>query len=126
MTNSASIHPLWRLLRPEPSLADRDHATDVPAGPPVAPTDKTGISARMLLYDTQANLERFSNRADTLLKSVDDVKKETSTIQALFKQDREILVDEVVNLGDYFWTVFLRDVDGHFPAHICGHHIRMH
>ncbi|EIN05660.1 hypothetical protein PUNSTDRAFT_27958, partial [Punctularia strigosozonata HHB-11173 SS5] len=90
---------LWRLLQHDMSASRDTPGHDLPTAPPPAPVDKSNISARMLLHDTQAQLERFSHRADLLLQGVDDVKAGTSTTQALFKQDREALVDEFVRIA---------------------------
>lgn len=38
----------------------------------VAPTDKTGTSVRILLHDTQATIEKFSERVDKLVSEAED------------------------------------------------------
>ncbi|KAH0836340.1 hypothetical protein J3R83DRAFT_7893 [Lanmaoa asiatica] len=47
-------------------LLRKDATTTEPLSeiPPIAPQDKTGTSMRMLIHDTQVNLEKFSTRLD--------------------------------------------------------------
>ncbi|PCH44062.1 hypothetical protein WOLCODRAFT_76746 [Wolfiporia cocos MD-104 SS10] len=65
---------------------------------PIAPMDKAGTSLRVLLHDTQATLEKFSSRVDALTGGVDQSRREIMTVQKLFQQDREKMVDETVDL----------------------------
>ncbi|KAH9942032.1 hypothetical protein B0H21DRAFT_696588, partial [Amylocystis lapponica] len=57
------------------------------------PLDKAGTTIRILLHDTQANLERFSDRVITLTGGIDETKREITTIHKRFEQDREKLVE---------------------------------
>lgn len=66
---------------------------------PIAPLDKSGTSMRILLHDTQANFEKFSNRVDKLTSSIDDAKNEIVLVQRLFEEDREKLSAEHVTLS---------------------------
>lgn len=70
-------------------------------GPPIVPTDKAGTSVRILLHDTRANLEEFSTRVHKLTDSIDEAKREISTIQKLFQSDRETTIEKVVNVGKF-------------------------
>lgn len=54
---------------------------------------------RILLHDTQANLERFSERVDRLVKDVGDAKTEIGTVQKLFEHDHEKIIEKTVSLG---------------------------
>lgn len=54
---------------------------------------------RILLHDTQANFEKFSNRVDKLTSSIDDAKNEIVLVQRLFEEDREKLSAEHVTLS---------------------------
>ena len=65
----------------------------------IAPVDKTGTSLRILLHDTQANLERFSERVGKLTGDIDESKREIGTVKALLQQDHEKTVEEIVDLG---------------------------
>lgn len=69
--------------------------------PPMTPIDKTGTSMRILLHDTQANLEKFSHRVDALTGGVTETKREMATMQKLFQEDRERILSQTVDLGEY-------------------------
>lgn len=66
---------------------------------PVAPVDRNATSARILLYDTQARLEQFSSRADTMLKAMQDANYQLKTIGMLFEKDRDTLTNDMIDLG---------------------------
>lgn len=83
-----------------PSLTPRVQS-DVTSLSPITPLDKAGTSMRILLHDTQAHLEKFSDRVTKLINGVDESKREIVTVQKLFEQDREKLVEETVDLGEY-------------------------
>ena len=55
----------------------------------------------MLLHDTQANLEKFSERVDKLTCGVSETKREMVTVQQLFQEDHEKLVGHTVDLGEF-------------------------
>lgn len=76
-------------------------ASDTPSStlPPLGPLDKTATSTRVLLYDTQANLEKFSARVDTLLKGFSEAKSEVKFVKSLFERDREALTNDITDLG---------------------------
>ena len=80
-------------------------ASDTPSSaagttlPPLGPIDKTATSTRVLLYDTQANLEKFSARVDTLLKGFSEAKSEVKFVKSLFERDREALTNDITDLG---------------------------
>lgn len=66
----------------------------------MTPVDKTGTSLRILLHDTQANLEKFSERVGKLTGDIDESKREIGTTKALLQQDHEKTVEEIVDLGE--------------------------
>ena len=67
----------------------------------IAPVDKTGTSLRILLHDTQANLEKFSERVGKLTGDIDESKREIGTVKTLLQQDHEKTVEEIVDLGEW-------------------------
>jgi hypothetical protein len=68
-TTMSTSSTLWaHLLR-----KDRTNEPIPAISVPIAPADKTGTSVRLLLHDTQATLEKFSQRIDKLVKGVDEV-----------------------------------------------------
>ncbi|EGO20770.1 hypothetical protein SERLADRAFT_351966 [Serpula lacrymans var. lacrymans S7.9] len=71
--------------------------TTIPV-PPLAPLDKAGASMRMLLYDTQLNLEKFSARVDKLTGGVEDARKELVTVQRMFEGDRDKIMGEMLDI----------------------------
>ncbi|KAI0946930.1 hypothetical protein AcV7_009514 [Taiwanofungus camphoratus] len=92
-----------------PSLTPRVQS-DVTSLSPITPLDKAGTSMRILLHDTQAHLEKFSDRVTKLINGVDESKREIVTVQKLFEQDREKLVEETVDLVNRCQTEIQRTV----------------
>ncbi|KAH9926298.1 uncharacterized protein BXZ73DRAFT_49424, partial [Epithele typhae] len=62
------------------------------------PVDKTGASTRMLLHDTHANLEKFTDRVTQLTVGLDKAKRELVTVQKLFQEEHEQLADRMIGL----------------------------
>ncbi|KAL6299542.1 hypothetical protein BKA93DRAFT_742214 [Sparassis latifolia] len=91
---------LWGhlLQRKNDSSVTPAHSTSASSLSPIVPLDKAGTSMRILLHDTQANLEKFSDRVAKLTIGVHDTKREIVTMQKLFEQDHEKLLEETVNL----------------------------
>jgi hypothetical protein len=56
---------------------------------------------RILLHDTQANLEKFSERVDKLACGVGETRREMVTMQQLFQEDHEKIVGQTVDLGGF-------------------------
>ncbi|KIJ65116.1 hypothetical protein HYDPIDRAFT_88719 [Hydnomerulius pinastri MD-312] len=67
--------------------------------PPLAPLDKTGTSMRMLVHDTQANLEKFSSRLDGLLSRVDDCKNQVLNANKLLESERDRVLTEILDIA---------------------------
>ena len=55
----------------------------------------------MLLYDTQATLEKFSGHVEKLTARVEDTKREVSTAHKVFEFGHEKLLEENVALSEY-------------------------
>ncbi len=90
---------LWgHLLQPK-SDSSRPNSDSTTMCPPIAPTDKTATSIRILLHDTRANLEDFSTRVHKLTDTIDETKREISGVQKLFQVGHEQVIEEVVSLG---------------------------
>ncbi|KIY53017.1 hypothetical protein FISHEDRAFT_9335, partial [Fistulina hepatica ATCC 64428] len=60
------------------------------------PLDRTGTSVRILLHDTQANLEKFSARVDAMMNGVQSTKNEIVGVGTLFQAEREMLSSNLV------------------------------
>ncbi|KAG6827658.1 hypothetical protein H0H92_010881 [Tricholoma furcatifolium] len=87
---------LWAHLLRKDTQRDTQKP-DIPL-PPITPLDKNGTSMRVLLHDTQAYLDKFSTRADSLLTGVDEAKQEISLVKTLFQREHDALTDELVDL----------------------------
>ena len=111
---SASVHSrtsalLWGHLLSKGNPADAASQSDAPPSgrgdassvPRAVPTDKAGTTMRILLHDTQANLEHFSERVTTLTSGIDEAKQEIVAVQKLFEQDHETITADMVDLGAY-------------------------
>lgn len=59
---------------------------------------------RILLHDTQNNLERFSDNVHTLTQGVEATKREINSVQKLFQHEHEAVIDKMVNLGVFVCT----------------------
>ncbi|KAI0325915.1 hypothetical protein GY45DRAFT_1286468, partial [Cubamyces sp. BRFM 1775] len=68
--------------------------------PTIAPVDKAGASTRILLHDTQAHLERFTDRVAELVTDLDSVKHEIVGVQNLYAEDHEQLMDKMIGLAN--------------------------
>ena len=63
------------------------------------PIDKSSTSIRILLHDTQANLEKFSDRLDNLLCGVGEAKREVIRVASGLEEEREKMLGETAELG---------------------------
>ncbi|KAJ3986282.1 hypothetical protein F5890DRAFT_1407635 [Lentinula detonsa] len=86
---------LWAHLLRKDVLAS-PAKTDLPL-PPLAPVNKSATSTRILLLDTQAHLQKFGQAVDDLTSKVEGAKHEIVTVKTLFKQDREVLMNDIVD-----------------------------
>ena len=69
---------------------------------PVIPTDKTGTSARILLHDTKAHIEKFTDSVHGLVKGVDIAKNKMESLSQLFERSHEHVIEEAATLGMFF------------------------
>ncbi|KAF8199107.1 hypothetical protein BJ912DRAFT_1020382 [Pholiota molesta] len=90
--------PLWaHILEPKTRLPTK--LSEMPSViPPPAPLDKNATSMRILLHDTQANLEKFGEHVQRLVEGVKETKHEIKTTNTLFERDRETLVGDITDL----------------------------
>lgn len=61
-----------------------------------APADKTGTSLRILLHDTQATIEKFSERVDKLLSEAEDARQKLLARNEEANDEVERLVRRVI------------------------------
>ncbi|CAL1715561.1 unnamed protein product [Somion occarium] len=64
----------------------------------MVPVDKTGTSARILLHDTQANLEKFTGRLESLTKGLEESKRQICATSELFERGHEHVTEEMVSI----------------------------
>lgn len=69
--------------------------------PLLTPLDKSATATRLLLHDTQANLEKFSGKVDKLLTGFGEAKSEIKLVKTLFERDRETLINDIIDLGTF-------------------------
>ncbi|KAG8214986.1 hypothetical protein J3R82DRAFT_8389 [Butyriboletus roseoflavus] len=87
---------LWaHLLRKDATTTD-----SLSQIPPIAPQDKTGTSMRMLIHDTQVNLEKFSARLDGLLQCVDDCRAQVVNANKLLDVERDKVLTEILEIAN--------------------------
>lgn len=99
---SSASKTLWAHLlhKSVPSLSSSPlHPQNNPNTPPITPIDKSSTSIRILLHDTQANLEKFSDRLDGLLSGVGEAKREVIRVASGLEEEREKMLRETVELG---------------------------
>ncbi|KAF8433245.1 hypothetical protein L210DRAFT_3486398 [Boletus edulis BED1] len=86
---------LWaHLLRKDATTTDSPSQI-----PPIAPQDKTGTSMRMLIHDTQVNLEKFSTRLDGLLQRVDCCRDQVVNANKLLDVERDKVLTEILEIA---------------------------
>lgn len=95
---SAGSNALWAHLRRKDVSSSQ---TGGKTYAPIAPLDKTGISMRILLSDTQANSEKFGERVQTLAGRVDGTMLKISAIPTLWEEDREKSSGQMVETRFY-------------------------
>ena len=107
--NYSTTATLWGHLlhkKPTASPSSKPIASQSQSVPPIAPVDKAGASARLLLYDTQATLEKFAVQVDKLTAEVQDAKREVSASQKTFQHGHEKLLEEQVDLGAFGTRIY--------------------
>lgn len=85
----------------------RTTATQIPAYAQLTPQDKASTSTRILLHDTHARLEKFSERANTIFSEVEASRREMVRVREEVEGTREKEFEAIVQLGAFYF------------AHIC-------
>ena len=67
--------------------------------PPSGPQDKTAATMRVLLHDTQMNLERFSGNVERLIEDVHSTTQAIKQTGATFEQEHDKLMGDILDLG---------------------------
>ncbi|KAK7060833.1 hypothetical protein VNI00_000566 [Paramarasmius palmivorus] len=93
--NAQSV--LWAHLLRKDTPATGSSSAEM-ALPPLGPVDKNATSTRILLHDTQANLQKFSDRVEKMSQSIESTRREITTVKTLFQEEHETLVGEMVDL----------------------------
>ena len=89
-------HASSRLLSSSPADGPATNTTHIPA---TGPHDKAATSTRILLHDTQVHLEKFTERVDRLTNGLDNTKRELITVQKLYQEEHEVVVERMISLG---------------------------
>ncbi|KAJ3502833.1 hypothetical protein NLJ89_g8707 [Agrocybe chaxingu] len=90
--------PLWaHILRPNSQVPTSLSDVRVVA-PPTGPLDKNATSMRVLLHDTQANFEKFTDHVAKLTDGIKETKHEMKVVHSLFERDRESLMGDIIDL----------------------------
>ena len=85
--------------------------------PALAPQDKAAASTRILLHDTQAQLEKFAERTDRLTTGLENAKRELVTVQKLYEDEHEKLVERMIGLGAQ--TLLIMGPTRQLSTHLC-------
>jgi hypothetical protein len=99
-TFSTSSAPLWSHLISSASKSKSSRTAPDTTHPSIVPVDKTGISTRLLLHDTQLQLEKFSKRTDTLHESIASSRQELQDACVLHKESIRAVESTVTELGN--------------------------
>jgi hypothetical protein len=103
MSSESSCHGsstaaiLWaHLSRKDNASRTTDTGTVIP---PSGPQDKTAATMRVLLHDTQMNLERFSRNVERLIEDVRSTTQAVKQTGAMFEQEHDKLMGDILDLG---------------------------
>jgi hypothetical protein len=81
----------------------------LPSHAQFTPQDKTGTSTRMLLHDTHARLEHFSERTNLVFSEIEASKREMVRVREEVESAREKELDTIAQLSMfYFFNIFSR------------------
>lgn len=114
----ATTSTLWRLLdHRDPSITAQplSHAQ-------LTHQDKVGTSTRILLHDTHVQLEKFSERANSILSGVDVSRREMTRVREEVENAREKELDTIAQLSMFFFRAYMLVIrcSSHLThTHIC-------
>ena len=83
-------------------------SAQIPAFAQLTPQEKAGTSTRILLHDTHARLEKFSERANAIFSEVETSRREMVRVREEVEDAREKELEAIVQLGAFRF------------AHICS------
>lgn len=114
---------LWgRLLGHDLSKAT---TTQPPLHAQLTPQDKAGTSTRILLHDTHARLEVFSERANSIFSGIEASRREMVRVREEVESAREKELDTIAQLSMFFWRIYacypvlIQDVHIYAPVNRC-------
>jgi len=100
---------LWSYLL-NPHGPSKANATQPHSYAQLTPQDKAGTSTRILLHDTHARLEKFSERANSMFSAIEASKREMVRVREEVESAREKELDTIAQLSMFPFS---------FSAHIC-------
>jgi hypothetical protein len=98
---------LWaHLLQryPGPSKANATQLSSSHAQ--ITPQDKAGTSTRILLHDTHARLEKFSERANSIFSELEASRREMVRVREEVENAREKDLEEVAQLSAFILRIY--------------------
>ncbi|KAJ3518508.1 hypothetical protein NMY22_g13639 [Coprinellus aureogranulatus] len=100
MQENSSAATLWAHLSRKDNHGRAKHsANSAPFIPPSGPQDKTATTMRVLLHDTQMNLEKFSGNVERLISGVHSVTQSIKNTGTTFEQEHDKLMGDIIDLG---------------------------
>lgn len=97
---------LWARL-----LDYRDPSKANIAQPPLhaqlTPQDKVGTSTRILLHDTHARLEKFSEHANSMFSGIEASRREMVRVREEVESAREKELDTLAQLSTFFFRAYM-------------------
>ena len=91
---------LWaRVIEPRGSSTGNAITAQLSSHAQFTPQDKTGTSTRMLLHDTHARLEFFSERANLVFSEIEASKREIVRVREDVESARERELDTIAQLS---------------------------
>ncbi|KAA1475503.1 hypothetical protein DENSPDRAFT_783637 [Dentipellis sp. KUC8613] len=102
---------LWAHLLRKPTTLERDASIPTLASNvPLTPTDRAATSTRILLHDTHARLETFTERLEKLMHNVEDEKREMTRAREDMEAERDKMTEDVVQLVNRCQTSIQKSV----------------
>jgi hypothetical protein len=86
---------------------DLSKTNTAPLHAQLTPQDKAGTSTRILLHDTHARLEIFSERANSILSGIEASRREMVRVREEVENAREKELDTIAQLSMFFTHICL-------------------
>jgi hypothetical protein len=90
---------LWAHLLHRYPGPSNPNATQLASHPQLTPQDKAGTSTRILLHDTHARLEKFSDRANSIFSELEASRREMVRVREEVENAREKEFEEMAQLS---------------------------